>query len=170
MPHKRNPMVCEAIFALARLVTNGMPSAFDAMMQEHERDLARQHIEWSLLPEACVMTDGALALLTRVLQGLHVNPKRMAKNLEQLDGLILSEAVMLALAEKVGRQSAHDIVYECSMRAVEQARPFRETLAENAIVQQYLSPQDVETLLDVNRYTGLSAQFVDRVVDGNVSE
>jgi adenylosuccinate lyase len=164
MPHKRNPMLCEAIFALARLVANQTPSALDAMMQEHERDWARQHMEWAVIPEVCVLTDGALALTIRVLEGLHVNPERIKKNLDELDGLMLSEAVMLALAGKVGRQTAHDIVYECSMRAFEQARPFRETLAENNIVKQHLSEQDVDALLDASRYTGLSAQFVDRVV------
>jgi adenylosuccinate lyase len=164
MPHKRNPMLCEAIFALARLVANQTPSALDAMMQEHERDWARQHMEWAVIPEVCVLTDGALSLTIRVLEGLHVNPERMKQNLDELDGLMLSEAVMLALADKVGRQTAHDIVYECSMRAFEQGRPFRETLAENDTVQQHLSAQDVDALLDARRYTGLSAEFVDRVV------
>jgi adenylosuccinate lyase len=77
---------------------------------------------------------------------------------------MLSEAVMLALAQKIGRQRAHDIVYECAMRAVEQKLPFRQTLSEHTIVTRYLTGQDIERLLDPNHYTGLAGQFVDRVL------
>lgn len=164
MPHKRNPMLCEAILALAQLVMNIAPSALNAMMQEHERDWARQHMEWAYIPEVCIMTDGALNLLTRVVRGLHVHPERMAKNLDLLEGLLLSEAIMLALAAKVGRQTAHDVVYECSMRAVEEQRAFRATLAEHPTIALHLTREEIEGLLDARHYTGLAAQFVDRVV------
>jgi adenylosuccinate lyase len=170
MPHKRNPMLCEAILALAQLVVKIVPSALDAMVQEHERDWARQHMEWAFVPEACVMTDGALHLITRVLGGLHVNPEKMARNLEQLDGLMLSEAVMLALAREVGRQTAHDVVYACSMRAVEGGRSFRATLAEDPVVSQYLSASDIDRLLNPRQYIGLAGQFVDRVVQSATAD
>lgn len=169
MPHKRNPMLCEAILALAMLVVKSVPSALDAMVQEHERDWARQHMEWAFVPEMCIMTDGALSLITRVMRGLRVNPEKMALNLRALDGMMLSEAVMLRLAEKVGRQTAHEIIYACSMRAVEEHRPFRATLAEHPLVAQYLSNAQVERLLDPREYTGLAGQFVDRVVNGMTS-
>jgi len=163
MPHKRNPMICEAILALARLVMHSVPAALDAMIQEHERDWVGDHMEWAYLPEMCIMADGALQLTTRVVSGLHVHPARMRRNLDQLNGLMLSEAVMLALAQRVGRQTAHDVVYECSMRAVEQSLPFRQTLAEHPVVAQHLTSQDIERLLDPGHYTGLAGQFVDRV-------
>jgi 3-carboxy-cis,cis-muconate cycloisomerase len=169
MPHKRNPMLCEAILGLAQLVVKIVPSALDAMAQEHERDWARQHMEWAFVPEMCIMTDGALSLMTRVLTGLRVNPEKMAVNLDALDGMMLSEAVMLTLAQKVGRQTAHEVIYTCSMRAVEEHRPFRATLAEHPVVAKYLSNADVERLLDPREYTGLAGQFVDRVVDGMTS-
>ena len=163
MPHKRNPMICEAILALARLVMHSVPAALDAMIQEHERDWVGDHMEWAYLPEMCIMADGALQLTTRVVSGLQVHPARMRRNLDQLNGLMLSEAVMLALAQRVGRQTAHDVVYECSMRAVEQSLPFRQTLAEHPVVAQHLTSQDIERLLDPGHYTGLAGQFVDRV-------
>lgn len=164
MPHKRNPMLCEAILALARLVMNTTPVALDAMIQEHERDWVGDHMEWAYLPEICIMTDGALQLTTRVLRGLLVYPDRMRLNLNQLKGLMLSEAVMLALAVEVGRQTAHDIVYECSMHAVENNLPFRQALAEHPIVSLHLTDQDIERLLDPIQYTGLAGHFVDRVI------
>jgi 3-carboxy-cis,cis-muconate cycloisomerase len=164
MPHKRNPMLCEAIVALARLALRDTPAAMDAMIQEHERDWVGDHIEWAYLPEVCIMTDGALHLTIRVIRGLRVYPERMRANLDQTNGLMLSEAVMLSLAQKIGRQSAHDVVYECAMRAVEQRLAFRQTLAEHPVVSQHLTGQEIEKLLDPIHYTGLSGQFVDRVL------
>ena len=164
MPHKRNPMLCEAIVALARLTLRDTPAAMDAMIQEHERDWAGDHMEWAYLPEMCIMADGALHLTLRVIRGLLVYPERMRANLDQTNGLMLSEAVMLSLAQKIGRQSAHDVVYECAMRAVEQRLAFRQTLAEHPVVSRHLTGQEIEKLLDPMHYTGLSGQFVDRVL------
>ena len=140
MPHKRNPMICEAVLALSRLVLRSVPLALDAMIQDHERDWSSDHIEWAYLGEMCIMTDGALDLILRVLTGLRVYPERMLKNLDLSGGLVLSEAVMLALGKRLGRQTAHELVYECSMRAFEQGLPFRQVLAEHPLVSAHLTP------------------------------
>ena len=139
MPHKRNPMICEALLALSRMVMNLVPLAYDAMIHEHERDWTNEHLEWAFVPEACIMADGALALTLRVVQGWRVHTERMAADLEGTAGLWLSEAVMLALAEKVGRQTAHDVVYRCAMRSVDQGVPFRKALLDEPAVSQHLS-------------------------------
>lgn len=164
MPHKRNPMICEALLALARMVVNAAPLGLDAMIHEHERDWTNEHIEWAFIPEACIMSDGALALTVRVVEGLHIHSDRMAANLDATRRLWLSEAVMLALAEKVGRQTAHDVVYQCAMRVVDQGIDFRQALAEENIVACHLSEAEIERLLDPRRYTGLAGAFVDRVL------
>jgi 3-carboxy-cis,cis-muconate cycloisomerase len=127
-------------------------------------------MEWAYLPEICIMTDGALLLTKRVLEGLRVYPERMRINLDQTDGLLLSEAVMLALAQKMGRQTAHDVVYECAMRAFEEGLPFRRTLAENPNVSQHLTAEDIERYLDPVHYTGLAGQFIDRVIQNHNAE
>ena len=98
MPHKRNPMLCEAILGLTQLIIQTVPTALQAMMQEHERNWARQHMEWAFIPEACCMSDGALSPDYTHTMGLRVNPANMARNLDHLDGLMQSEAVMLELA------------------------------------------------------------------------
>jgi 3-carboxy-cis,cis-muconate cycloisomerase len=164
MPHKRNPMLCEAIVALARLCFNQSRAALDGLIQDHERDWTFNHMEWAYLPELCVMADGAMALTTRVLSGLRIYPDRMRKNLDTLGGLMLSESVMFALGEKIGRQTAHDVVYECAMQAVEQGASFRDTLAANEVVSRHLAGPNIERLLDPTRYTGLAAEQVDRVL------
>lgn len=166
MPHKRNPMLGEAVVALARLVMNLTPNALNGLIQEHERDWTYEHMEWAYLPEVCLMTDGALHVLIRIIAGLRVNPERMRQNLGQLNGLMLSERVMLALGKKLGRQTAHDIVYACAMRAYENNRPFRETLTEHSLVSQHLGPAEIDELLDPQQYTGLAGVFVDRVLGG----
>jgi 3-carboxy-cis,cis-muconate cycloisomerase len=165
MPHKRNPMLCEAIQALAHMVIRQVPLALDGMIQEHERDWSCDHIEWGYLGEVCIYTDGALNLMERVLNGLRIYPDRMRKNLEALGGLVLSEAVMLALAEHIGRQRAHEIVYTCAMRVYQEGITFREALDSNAFISKFLSPAQIDQLLDPRLYTGLAKQFVDRVVE-----
>jgi adenylosuccinate lyase len=141
-----------------------VPLALDAMIQDHERDWSSDHIEWAYLGEMCTMTDGALALLLRVLTGLKVYPQRMAKNLDLLDGLALSEAIMLALGTELGRQTAHEVVYECAMRSFEQELPFRQVLGAHPLVSAHLTQAQIDDLLDPAHYTGLAGQFVDRVV------
>jgi 3-carboxy-cis,cis-muconate cycloisomerase len=164
MPHKRNPMICEAVLALSRLVLRSVPLALDAMIQDHERDWSSDHIEWAYLGEMCIMTDGALDLILRVLTGLRVYPGRMLRNLDLSGGLVLSEAVMLVLGKHLGRQTAHEVVYECSMRTYEQGLPFRQALAEHPLVSAHLTPTQIEDLLDPAHYTGLAGEFVDRVL------
>ena len=82
---------------------------------------------------------------------------------------MLSEAIMLALAQMMGRQTAHDVVYECAMRAVEEGLPFRQTLAEHPAVASRLTSQEIERYLDPMRYTGLAGQFVDRVLQNHLA-
>jgi 3-carboxy-cis,cis-muconate cycloisomerase len=163
MPHKRNPMLCEAIAALARLCFNYARAALDGLIQDHERDWTINHMEWAYLPDLCVMADGALALTLRVLSDLRVYPERMRANLDALDGLMMSEAVMFALGQAVGRQTAHDVVYECAMQAVASRRAFRDVLAEHPVVSQHLSSEDLSRLLDPTLYIGLAREMVDQV-------
>ncbi len=165
MPHKRNPMLCEAIAALARLCFDRARTSLDGLIQEHERDWTVNHTEWAYLPELCIMADGALALTLRVLSGLRVYPERMRANVDALDGLMMSEAVMFALGRMVGRQTAHDVVYECAMQAVASQRPFRAVLAEHPVVRAHLSADELAQMFDPTRYIGLAREMVDQVCD-----
>lgn len=165
MPHKRNPMGCEGIMALSRLARSLAPALLESLATaEHERDWAAVHTEWSALPEIAVATGAAVAQTRDVVAGLIVYRERMRENADALRGLILSEAVMLALGEFVGRQEAHDIVYEAAMSAFETRRPLKELLLEDARVTAHLSAEQIDALLRPERYTGLAGVFVDRVV------
>ncbi|MBL8160957.1 MAG: adenylosuccinate lyase [Anaerolineae bacterium] len=163
MPQKRNPMLCEAILTLARLTRVQTLSAIDAMMHEHERDWSSFQMEWAYLPEICVMTHGALELSLRVLRDLRVYPAAMARNLEITHGTLLAERVMLELGRFVGRQTAHDLIYEAAMESYEQNRPFADVLRQKPQVMAHLTAEQIDTLLNPADYVGLAGTFVDRV-------
>ncbi len=164
MPHKRNPMLCEAILTLTRLTRRHAATAADAMLHEHERDWSSFQMEWAYLPDLAVMTHGAMSLALRVLRGLIVYPENMLRNLQATHGALLAERVMLALGAHIGRQVAHDVVYEAAMAAFEERRPMAELLKANPHVTAHLSPDQIDALLNPAEYTGLAAAFVDRVL------
>ncbi len=165
MPHKRNPMGCEGIMALSRLARSLAPALLEsAAIAEHERDWAAVHTEWAALPEICITTGAAVSQTRDIIRGLHVYRDRMAANVDALHGLILSEAVMLALGEYVGRQVAHDIVYEAAMAAFEQRRPLADLLLADSRVTAHLNAEEITQLLRPEAYTGLAGFFTDRVL------
>lgn len=164
MPHKRNPATAELVVALARLVRGTLTPLTDALFQEHERDAACWRIEWAALPEAFLYTGAIAQHMRRMLAGLTVDAQQMARNLERLGGLLLSERVMLALGEHIGKQTAHEVVYAIAMQAQEQGLPFRDALLADARVAPYLGRAALEQLLDPAAYLGLAPTLVDAVV------
>ncbi len=119
MPHKRNPMMCEGVIALSKLLQNQVAPALADMIAENERDQRGWMAEWAFLPDTCCLLGGMLSWTNKVISGLVVYPENMTRNLDALHGLLLSEKVMLALGERMGRQAAHEVVYELSMEAFE---------------------------------------------------
>jgi 3-carboxy-cis,cis-muconate cycloisomerase len=165
MPQKRNPIASEDIIGASRVVRQLVPAMLDAMLHDGERATGPWHAEWLAIPEAAILTHGQLAHTRELLDGLVVNTERMRHNLGLSRGLITSEAVMMALAPKIGRQPAHDVVYEAPMRAIERDRPLRDELLEDSTVAGALSAAEVDDLLRPERYVGLASQFVDRVLE-----
>lgn len=160
MPQKRNPMACEAIVACAIQLRALAGVGFDSMRSEHERDMAAWAVEWRTVPEAFRLTDAALANLAWVLGGLQVNTEAMARNLQASKGLILSEAVMMELAQTTGRQRAHDMVYELAMDAVERDLSLQQATAERPDVLELLGGEgDGADKLDPAGYVGHAAEL-----------
>jgi 3-carboxy-cis,cis-muconate cycloisomerase len=164
MPHKRNPVGCAAILAASIRVPGLVSVMLTAMVQEHERGLGGWHAEWDTLPEIVCLAAGALAQLTQVLEGLELDPARMAENLEATRGLILAEAVTMALGGRIGRLSAHHVVEAACRRAADERRHLREVLGEDPEVRTHLSPPDLERLLDPVNYVGLAEALVNRAL------
>lgn len=164
MPHKRNPAYCERVVAISKLLRAPVAAALDAMVHVHERDMGAGRAEWVFVPEAACLLGAALHWSLHIFRGLTVRPDRMAQNLELLRGMLCSEAVMLRLGETLGRQTAHDVVYEAAMAAYEKDRPFRDQLLGDPRVAGRLAPEELDRLLEPARYIGQAREFVDEVV------
>ncbi|MCC7275296.1 MAG: adenylosuccinate lyase [Alphaproteobacteria bacterium] len=165
MPHKRNPAVVENVVTLGRALRASVAMMQETLVQEHERDGAAYKAELKALPEACMITGAMLAQMRYVLAGLAVNEAGMRRNLDLLGGLIVSERVMFVLAERVGKQTAHELVYEAAMRSVAGGRAFTETLLEDPRIREALTGAELAEALDPARYVGLAPEIVDRVLE-----
>ena len=164
MPQKRNPISSVYITALTSVVRQQVAALLDAMVEDHERATGPWEIEWIVLPEIFCFTAGALAQTGFVLTGLQVDEKKMRANLDLTKGLIVSEAVMMGLAPYLGRQYAHDLVYDICRQVVATGRPLVDLLAENAEVTKHLDRAALAKLCDPGNYLGEAGAMVDRVL------
>jgi 3-carboxy-cis,cis-muconate cycloisomerase len=162
MPQKRNPISSELILACAKLVRQHCALMLDAMVQDFERATGPWHAEWIALPESYLATAGALRQAKLMLAGLSVDTGRMQRNLALTQGLIVTEAVMMGLAPRLGRQQAHDLVYDACRAAAESGRPLLELLCADAAIAAHMDRSELERLLDPGNYLGSAAQMVDR--------
>ncbi|MCO2881644.1 3-carboxy-cis,cis-muconate cycloisomerase [Pseudomonas aeruginosa] len=164
MPHKRNPVSSAVLIAAATRAPGLVSTLFAAMPQEHERSLGLWHAEWETLPELCCLVAGALQQAIGLLEGLEVDAQRMRRNLGLTHGLVLAEAVSIALARRIGREAAHHLVEQCCRRAVEQRRELRAVLGEEARVSAELSGDELDRLLDPAHYLGQARAWVERAL------
>lgn len=162
MPQKRNPISCELMSAAAKSVRQQAGLAIDAMAQDFERATGPWHVEWSAIPEAFVHTSGALNQAKFMLAGLEVDTARMAHNLNLSGGLIVAEAVMMGMAPHLGRQVAHDVVYDACRLAAQQKRTLAEVLSEDKTVSAKLTAEQINALCDPANYLGAAPVMVDR--------
>lgn len=164
MPHKRNPQVCESIIALTKIVRAQAPLAVEIMQCENERDWGCEAVEWDIVPKTSICLAAALEKMNDTLENLIVYPENMKENLNKLKGAMLSEAVMLHLGEKLGRLTAHEIVYEVCMKAFSEGTMVIDALLAREEVAKAFSREELAEILQPEKYTGLSSEFVDRVL------
>ena len=162
MPQKRNPKLAQDIVAGAAQVRALVPLALEAMQTEHEADRTTSVMMDKALNEACILTGDILQRMVNLFDGIRVFPERMRRNLDLSGGLIMSEAVMLELGRQIGRQQAHDAVYEAAQASFLEGRSFAETLAEEPEVSNRLAPEQIDALLDPTAYTGVCSVFAER--------
>ena len=143
MPHKRNPAILEGLASLTESVFKSVALMHESMKTEHERDAMSWRAEWIALPELNIYVAAQLQMTLTVLRGMKVNSKQMLKNLELQHGLLLSEKMMFELGKKLGKQTAHQLVYESAMLAFEQERPFKDVLQENTELKQHFTEQEI---------------------------
>ena len=164
MPHKRNPVTCAVVLAAALRVPSLVSTVLTAMPQDYERGLGGWHAEWETLPEIVSLTAGALHHLAEIAPQLEIDADRMRENLELTRGLIYAEAVSMALATKMGRSQAHDLVEAACRQSQREKCHLRDVLARDPQVSTRLSSKELEDLFDPRKYLGAAETFVDGVV------
>jgi 3-carboxy-cis,cis-muconate cycloisomerase len=164
MPQKRNPISSVYITALTSVVRQHVAALLDAMVEDHERATGPWEIEWIVLPEIFSLSAGALAQTRFLLEGLQVDEKRMRANLDITRGLIVSEAVMMGLGPHLGRQYAHDLVYDICRKVVATGRPLLDLLAEDKEIAKHMTRDELAKLVDPVNYLGVAGEMVDRVL------
>jgi 3-carboxy-cis,cis-muconate cycloisomerase len=164
MPQKRNPISCELILAAGKALRAQADLVLDAMVADFERATGPWHVEWAAAPEAFGYAAGAVHQSRFLLGGLIVDPARMAQNLGMTHGLIVAEAVMMGLAPVIGRNEAHDLVYDACRAAIESDRPLFDVLLETPAVAGPLGPHKLRALTDPANYLGAAPTMVDHLL------
>ena len=164
MPQKRNPISSEVMLAAAKIVREQHSAMLDAMVQDHERATGQWHVEWQAIPTAFIVASGGLQAAREVLEGLEVRPEAMRQIMDTTGGLIVAEAVMMGLAPQLGRQDAHDIVYECCRAALDTGKPFLEALAGDPRITAVISRDELAKLVDPANYLGAAPEMTRRLL------
>jgi 3-carboxy-cis,cis-muconate cycloisomerase len=164
MPQKRNPVSSLYIHATAALVRQHVAARLEAAVADHERSTGPWEIEWISLPEIFLLSSGALKQTRFLVQGLEVDAARMRANLDLTLGMIVSEAVMMGLGPHLGRQRAHDLVYDICRKVAATGEPLVELLAKDADISRHLTRAELDKMCDPAGYLGLAGEMVDRVL------
>lgn len=164
MPHKRNPVLGAVMIGAGTAAPGLVSTILSAQMHEHERAAGSAHAEWRTLPELVRITSGALQAAVALAQGLEVDPARMRRNLEATRGMIMAEAVMMALGSRTGRLRAHHLVEAACRRALAEDRHLREVMAEDADIRAVLDEDALTALFVPENYLGSAGRFVDEVL------
>ena len=164
MPQKRNPIASCYIHAAISVVRQHAAALMDAMVADHERSTGPWEIEWIVLPEAFCLMAGALKQSRAVLEGLEVDADAMRRNIDMTQGLVMSEAVMMGLGRHIGREVAHDLVYDICRQAVGQQRPLLDLLCEDERIMGHVDRAALAAMCDPANYLGQSGLMVDRVL------
>ncbi|MCK1641018.1 3-carboxy-cis,cis-muconate cycloisomerase [Bradyrhizobium sp. 157] len=164
MPHKRNPVAAASALAAATMAPNLAATIFAAQVQDHERSAGPWHAEWPTLPTLLLVTSGALAAIVDIAEGLEVDAARMRANLDTTDGLIMAEAVAMALAEKIGKSEAHHLVEAASKKAVKDKKHLRDVLTQDSRITAQLAADKITELFEPMAYQGASQALIDRLL------
>jgi 3-carboxy-cis,cis-muconate cycloisomerase len=164
MPHKRNPVAAPTALAAATMAPNLAATIFAAQVQDHERSAGPWHAEWPTLPTLLLVTSGALAAIVDIAEGLEVDVARMRSNLDATHGLIMAEAVTMALAERVGKSDAHHLVEAASKKAVAEKKHLRDVLTKDPKVAAQLAADQIAKLFEPMAYQGASQALIDRLL------
>jgi len=164
MPHKRNPVAAASALGAATMAPNLAATILAAQVQDHERSAGPWHAEWPTLPTLLLVTSGALAAIVDIAEGLEVDTARMRANLDATGGLIMAEAVTMALAKKIGKSDAHHLIEAASKKAVADKKHLRDVLISDPQIVAQLSADKITELFEPMAYQGASQALIDRLL------
>lgn len=171
MPHKRNPMTCERVCGLAKVIRGLVVPALENVTTWHERDLTQSSAERFILPEACILVDYMLALMTDIMSGLVVDEEKMKRNIGLTQGRCMSEAVMIALTEKgMSRQDAHELLRMLAIKSETEKQPFKTVLLRDKKIRKLLDEKEINDALNPRNYLGTAVKQVGQMVKKTMRE
>ena len=165
MPHKRNPAALEGLASLTAPLLKSVALIHESMKVEHERDAMSWRAEWIALPEINLYISAQLQTALTILKGLKVNSDRMLENLLMQNGLLLSEKVMFEIGKRLGKQTAHHLVYNCAMHAFEQNRAFKDILLDDPLLNKEFTVAELDSWLEPMNYLGTAPEKVQQVIN-----
>jgi adenylosuccinate lyase len=165
MPHKRNPITCERIAGLARVLRGNALAGMENQALWHERDITHSSVERIVIPDSCLLMDYMLHLFENILRGLVVNEDRMLENVYARGGIVFSQRILLALTTKMpSREEAYQVVQSIAMKAIRENLGFRDLISESPDVKKYLSDREIEKCFDIGYYTKHVPQIMKRAL------
>jgi adenylosuccinate lyase len=160
MPHKRNPVACERVSGLSRILRANAQAAFENIPVWHERDISHSSVERIILPDSTIALNYMFHKLNPILEGLLVYPKNMIVSLTKTKGLIYSQRVLLELMKKgLTRESAYEIIQRCAMQVWQETSDFKDILNRDRKVRKYLKPSEIDVCFNIKYYT----RYADRI-------
>lgn len=164
MPHKRNPIICERVSGMSRLLRANAQAAYENICLWHERDISHSSVERVILPDSTIALNYMLNKLTPVIEGLLVYPKNMIASLSKTNGLIYSQRVLLELMGKgLTRSAAYEIIQKCAMQVWQETSDFKDILNRDRKVRKYLTPAEIDVCFDIKYYTRHTDMIFKRV-------
>ena len=160
MPHKRNPVMCERISGLARVLRSNAMAAMENVALWHERDISHSSVERIIIPDSTMLLDYMLNQMIEIVKGLLVYPENMANNIAKTKGLVFSARILVELEKKgIERRKAYDIIQRCAMKVWEMGINFKEALWNDSDFMKVVKPREIEGFFDLGYYT----KHVDRI-------
>ncbi|MCK5310252.1 MAG: adenylosuccinate lyase [Thermoplasmata archaeon] len=166
MAHKRNPITCENVTSLARIVRGFIIPTYENVPLWHERDLSNSAAERFTISHTTIIVDDMLVKMSKVFTNLDVFPEKMLANIESSNGLIMAEAVMMALVDKgVGRQEAHEIMRKLSMQASQTGLHLKDQMLEDEAITQLFSREEIDAIMNPKSYIGKAEKIVEKTLE-----
>ena len=164
MPQKRNPISSEVILACSKILREYHSSMLDSMVLDHERATGQWHLEWLSIPNAFLIASASFNSAKLLLEGLEVSPEHMKENMDKTKGLIVAESVMMSLAPNLGRQVAHDLVYDCCRKSLKEGIPFLDSLLSVNKISKVFSKSELKKLVDPKNYLGAAPAMAKKLL------